>query len=373
MPITYKRIWLALPIEYEYSRQIVLGVQRFVAETENWQPYTSCYLSEFDQHPHLLKAIFADFQGVIAFAPSEHFLELAKTLNIPMVNISGRFDSDAVPSVVPDNVEVGRIGAEHLLGTNIQHFAFVDEVHAYATLRSKGFADAIHAAGRHVHRWPRHGLEALLRDCPKPFGIMTPNDNIARDVIQICQRLGLSVPSDVAILGVDNDATIADLVRPRLSSIDINGQRVGYEAAVTLSKMLAGEPVQMRKLIRPVGVIARQSTDALMVDDPDIRAAIAFIRDPDRRALIGVNDVAKHVAISRRSLERRFILVVGHGPGEEIRRTQMNRAKHLLAATDLSVTEIAHKLGYSSPKRFSASFTELVRISPRQYRSKMGH
>jgi LacI family transcriptional regulator len=154
------------------------------------------------------------------------------------------------------------------------------------------------------------------------------------------------VPDEVAVLGVDDDALLCELCDPPLSSVIPNPERIGYEAAALLDRLMAGDRPALREwLIPPLSVATRRSTDVLAIDDADFAAAVRYIR---QHACQGTNvrEVLKHVPQSRTMLERKFRKYLGHSPQDEIRAVQLRRVKQLLAETNLSLERIAPLAGY---------------------------
>jgi LacI family transcriptional regulator len=133
--------------------------------------------------------------------------------------------------------------------------------------------------------------------------------------------------------------------------------------------MHGGRPRKRPLLIAPTGVLTRQSTDTLAVDDADLARAVAFIRAHASDS-IGVKDVLREVPVSRRWLERRFREVLSRGPGEEIRRLRLQRAKLLLAETDMPVPQVAVAAGFGSREYLAATFKSQTGLSPREYRRR---
>jgi len=78
----------------------------------------------------------------------------------------------------------------------------------------------------------------------------------------------------------------------------------------------------------------------------------------------------QHVPVARRSLERRFRDVVGRSPLEEIRKAHTDRAKYLLAETDLSMSQVAEKSGFSNAAWLSKTFRALAGETPTLYRER---
>ncbi len=174
------------------------------------------------------------------------------------------------------------------------------------------------------------------------------------------------------MLGIDNDEFLCNLAIPSLSSIDPNSERIGYEAATLLDRMVERRARFTRgRYFPPVGVVARQSTDVLMAHDREVTSAIRFIRQHACQR-ITVKDVERQVALSRSLLNRRFKQVLGRTPKAEMTRVQIETARQLLVDTDLPIAEIATLTGFSEAKYFIAVFDRHVGATPRGFRVKNG-
>ena len=179
------------------------------------------------------------------------------------------------------------------------------------------------------------------------------------------------MPEEVAVVGADDDAELCELSDPPLSSVTFNPERVGYEAAGLLDRLMArrggaGKPF----LVPPLGVSTRQSSDILAIDDADVAKAIHYIR---RHAFEGitVEDVLAEVPLSRRALEHRFRRRLGRTPKQEIRRLRLERAKSLLASTELPLARISDRLGFHQPAYLSAVFRKETGLTPAAYRKRL--
>ena len=171
-------------------------------------------------------------------------------------------------------------------------------------------------------------------------------------------------------MGVDNDVLLTEMVRPTLSSIDLGAERIGFEAARMLDKLMQGQRVSQQPVeLAPNGVITRHSTDVLSIEDEVVADAARFIRQHAAEA-IGVDDVLRQVAMSRRNLERRFRRVMRRSLLEEIRRVHLDRAGKLLRETNHDIPSVAEQSGYASHVRFSTVFREQMGTTPTIYRRK---
>src|SRR6185503_20204950 len=182
---------------------------------------------------------------------------------------------------------------------------------------------------------------------------------------------GLTVPDEVAVVGVDNDEQLCELSDPPLSSVILDSRRAGYKAAALLDELMSGAPsVPRDHFIPPLGVAARRSSDAFAVDDPDVAAALRYIRDHACEG-IGVAEVLDAIPLSRRVMEYRFKKAIGRSPHEEIDRVRLNRVKDLLRDTDLSLYQIALRVGLH-PEYLSAWFKRSAGVGPSDYRRECG-
>jgi LacI family transcriptional regulator len=214
-----------------------------------------------------------------------------------------------------------------------------------------------------VQRW--------VQRLPKPVGIFASTDIWGVQLAEVCRQTGLRVPEDVALVGVDNDDLLCEVARPSLSSIALPTERIGFEAAALLDRILARERPSLRpRLLPPIGVVARQSSDVLALDDPEVAAAVRFIREHSHTS-IGVKDVLRAVTISRRSLERRFQAALDRTVWEEIRRAHLERAKSLLAGTAMPMWAVAEQAGFSDPRQLSVVFRQETGLTPTAYRGRV--
>jgi LacI family transcriptional regulator len=200
-------------------------------------------------------------------------------------------------------------------------------------------------------------------------GLMACSDQRGQHVLDACNRVDLAVPEEVAVIGVDDDAVLCNLSHPAMSSVVPNAERVGYEAAALLDRLMGGEKAPAEEmLVEPLGVMTRQSTDVLAIDDAAVASVVRFIRE---RACKGcsMKEVERFSPMSRSVLERQFRKYLGRSPQAEIRAVQLKRVKQLLTESELSLERIAALAGYSHPEYMSVVFKRDTGITPGQYRA----
>jgi LacI family transcriptional regulator len=173
----------------------------------------------------------------------------------------------------------------------------------------------------------------------------------------------------VAILSGDEDELLCKLVSPRISSVELASHRIGMEACHLLARMMrTGRVPSKPKLIQPLRICARRSTDNLVVDNPDIAAAVRYIwsRAADS---IQVKDLLRIAHMSRRTLEQRFLEHLGRTPAEEIRRVRLEQARKLILESAMPVSSIALACGFSSGPYLTHAFRRRFGVTPSDLRA----
>jgi LacI family transcriptional regulator len=211
-------------------------------------------------------------------------------------------------------------------------------------------------------------LRRWIAALPRPVGIMGCHDQRAFHVLEACQDLGLNVPEEVAILGVDDNLMLCESRLPQLSSIDLGAVQIGYEAAAMLDRMLAGEPLAEKHVVVPArGVIKRASSDVLAARNKELARAMAFIGEHFTEP-IAIDDVAHAAGVSRSSVCRSFRQILGCSVAEEIRRRRLQRAKDLLRDPALTLGDVAHAAGFLHASHLVNFFASKVGMSPTAWR-----
>jgi LacI family transcriptional regulator len=198
---------------------------------------------------------------------------------------------------------------------------------------------------------------------------MACTDQLGFWLLDACRRAGVAVPEEVAVVGVENEESLCAVANPPLSSMRLNAEQAGYEAAAVLDGMMRGrKPPRQRTLLEPLGIVTRQSSDVVAIEDEELAAAVRFIREHACEG-ITVDDVLGAVAVSRSTLERGLRRVLGRSPNVEIRRVQLNRVQQLLIETDLPLSVIAARAGFRHLPYMCEAFKKQYGRPPGAYRA----
>ncbi|MFK7779465.1 MAG: XylR family transcriptional regulator [Gimesia sp.] len=374
---------LLIETSRSHGRGLLNGVRQFITENEEWSVFLMPRSLD-SQIPDWISRWKGD--GILSRTTSQEMADAITASGIPAVELRATKLNHSFPFLGIDNRAMGRMVAEHFLERGIHHFG-VYEIgsEVYFEERRDNYVQTIQDAGYEVsvfsaledseapREWERQQEEMVdwVRSLPKPVGIMACTDQLGFWLLDACDRAGISVPDEVAVVGVENDDILCMMARPPLSSVAFNSARIGYEAAALLSQLMKGESAPTESfLINPLGIVTRQSSDVVAVDDPELALALRFIRENACKGIL-VTDILNVVPMSRTALERRMKAAIARSPKAEIIRTQLERAKQLLGTTDLSLSEIALKIGFRHSQYFSTLFKDKTGETPGVYRSKM--
>ncbi len=380
-PSRVKRVALLLESDMAFDRAIARGVGQYIHSHTGWiilmDPMTEASIEG-------LRHWAPD--GIITSTRLPAIREIATITDIPIVGFGSYSESQdgdlKFPIVSSNQVEIGRMAARYFINKGLRHFAFCGgtERAPWCHERRTGFMTELANHGFPCADYqPDPGSVASmpsaivslgnwLEELPKPAGVFVFFDGWARWVLDACVLHDLQVPQEISVLGVDNDRWLCDLSQPSLSSIDANVETAGYTAADILNQLMAGQPAPARvTFIDPAKVEERDSSSYLAFEDTQVAFAIRYIRehacDP-----ISPADVLKVTGMSNSTAYRKFMKSLGRSIHDEIQRVQMERVRHLLTSTNLSVTDAARQAGFQNMRYLTKLFRDATGLTPTEYR-----
>lgn len=357
----------------DYGRGALDGIARYANLHGQWK----LSLNHEAQARQRLPKIDPEIRGIIAHAHRPGFQDALEATGLPVVNTSGLAPRPSMCNVVTDDDAIGRMAAEDLVGRGHRNLlVFAVRPWQHATARMLAFVDAAKAANvsptvRVISRWSRvaEEINQELQKAPTPIAVFAPADSLAVNVVRQCHDLNLAMPEQVAVLGVDNDTLTSRMMSPSISSIEVPWEKLGFTAAALLHGLIRGEPAPTEPtLIAPSRVVARQTTDNVAIEDPDVATVVRYIREHFHEPFT-IDDVLRRVPVSRRALEQRFKAAIGRTLHTHITTVRLERAKSLLADTDYAMPEVARHCGFSEANYFSTVFKRHTGQSPTTFRS----
>ena len=373
-----------LDLNWPYKRHagIFAGTQQFAKE-HGWH-------SIIDEFTHdtlpARKTKALPYDGVIARVNTQ-LAERAARLGVPVVNVWLSSPAwQAVPGVFADFTASGRLKAEHLLARGLRNFAAVtafknrgeemELCELKRVIEGQGYLCVTEKTPQNLSRSLAHWrkTEKMVANWMErwqlPIGVVVRGEGLGRLIVQLCHERGWRVPQDVAIIAGQNEEKLCENPSPSLTSMEFGYERIGYESATLLERLMQGEkPPPSPIFLPPAGLVVRESTDFYAVKDELVAAALEFIsRNSHRR--IGQNDVAHAVNAETRTLQMRFRKALNSPIATEIRRVRIERAKRELLQSDRGISHIARDVGFRTANRMCEIFQRELGVTPGEYRKR---
>jgi LacI family transcriptional regulator len=372
-----KKIVLLIETSREFGRQLLSGIIRYSRINGPW----SFYKEQIGLVSNIPQLKNWNPDGII-MRDSMSKTELLK-LKIPTIlALHDSTISKNLPVIKTDSYSISKLAAEHLLEKGLKKFAFFGfDNYEWSNQRKIHFEKFINDAGYDVIKYQSlnknvgkdWGIEQLhvidwIKTLPKPVGIMACNDDRGQHILEVCKLIGLGVPDDISVIGVDNDPMICEIGDPPLTSIALNVENAGYETARLLDNLIVGTEMQGQQIIvTPTNVVQRQSTDILAVNDPDLIEAIKFMKQ-NAKNRISVDKIVQATNVGRRTLERKFKKTIRKTILAELKHIRIGLISKMLVETNMQISEIVSSSNFSDIEHISRYFKKEKGVSLSQFR-----
>ena len=357
------------------------GVFRYIGEGKPWNVQIATTTDE-------LRAAWskhAPFDGLLVSAPNidADLCGFAGT-DLPMVLFNLNIPASSpvfarktgVIFLHHDSSSIGKLAAQHLLAAGTtKSFVFLapTESTPWSDQRELAFSATLSKCGfgytRLAATQDHAQAAAAFAALEKPIGLFAASDRTALHAIALGREMGLRMPHDLAILGVDNDESICESTTPTLSSIATSPETLGYTAAQLLDQLMAkpSRPTRSVTLQCKLSVSIRESTLGETSHGPLVEKASSYI-EAHATDGIGPNDVAKHLGISRRLLDLRFAQIRRKTVLSAIQDAKLKAVRKQLLETTATIEEITRNCGYGSPNHLKKVFKGRFGMSMRTWR-----
>jgi len=389
MPKPVFKVALLVETSRAYGRGLLRGIANY---SHNHGPW-SFYIVPGDFKQVLPRMREWGGTGIIARIEDNAVAEAIRETRLPTIGLDLPSDflshADAgaghISEVHPDPVGSAHLAAQHLMERGFDTFAYAGLGNrVWSQQRRAAFVNYLDSRDYACHVLDAADLEVAqdwdadqarladwLTELPKPVGLFACNDYRGRQVLEAALAAGVKVPDELAVVGVDNDELLCDLCHPPLSSVALDAVRGGYEAASLLDRMMRGErTTPERLLIQPLWVATRASSDIIATDDAEVAQAVRYIREHVTQS-ISVEDILDAIPMSRRLLEIRFKKTIGRTIHEQIQHERLILAKQMLIETDMTVSQIADRSGFSSSSHLGRMLRRLHGVTPKQFRARV--
>ncbi len=288
-----------------------------------------------------------------------------------------------------DPMALAEAAARELARTNFPRFAFVNALGApkWSHERGEAFLTAVASMGHPATAFTpsaadaadaarfRNALTRFLRGLETPCGIFAANDQTSALVASLCTSLEISIPDDIALIGVDDSVEYCEQNELTLSSVRIDLEGGGAAAAAAIVKLAEAGGRGGRAGGRFVrygveSVVRRASTRTLRIPSGIVTRALEWIRKNACRPIVAA-DVVAALGCSRRLADLRFRQATGHTILDEIHARRLELAMSLLKRSDVPIADIPERCGYQRGTHLGFLFKRATGMSMRQWRSQM--
>lgn len=374
---------VALPFYYQDGYDKYDGIMQYLTEQDiDWEIKL---IREQSNAVRFRSLLLDGVDGAIVDVELAQLLKAFPVGRIPLVTLDMQ-NAESVATVGrnlvqvdSDSAEIGRVAAEYLMSQgNYASYGYVgtSAAHAWSNERGVHFERRLRQKKLDVRNFRisdvqlrnwRRRFAVWLKEAPKPMAILAANDETASEILDLCNRIGINVPDEVGVLGVDNEKLTCFHSRPTLSSVQPDFKTEGYRAARALDLLMSGKRVPRRIVCKVKSVVARRSTLSPSSAGRLVQLADEVI-SANALAKLNVADVARRLKVSRRLLDLRYRQIKGCSVLDAIRAARIEHAKFLLQTTTLPMADVASQSGFSSEAYFSAAFSKRLGCSPRTFR-----
>jgi LacI family transcriptional regulator len=372
-----KRIILLVETSRAFGRQLITGIARYSRINGPW----SFYKEPTDLKSSIPHLTSWKPDGII-MRDSLITKGLLK-LKIPTILAihNSKYPKD-LPIIKTDSFAIAKLASEHLIEKGLKNFAFCG-FDDYDWSKERGFyfnklnneagfktSNYIQPKNKKNRGWEIEQKYVIewIKTLPKPVGIFACNDDRGQHILEICKLINLKVPEDVAVMGVDNDPMICDIGDPPLTSITLNVETAGFEAARLLDQLINKKKTSKKLImVTPSHIVQRQSTYIFAVNDEEVARAINYIKNNAKNKIL-VQDVVKTTNISRRTLEKRFRKTIHRSIYNEIQKVRVELISKLLIETELPISQITALFNFTDVEHISRYFKKEKGIGLRQFR-----
>lgn len=379
------RIGLQIEKSREHGRALLSGLADFALSRPDWR------FDLLDPDDVSDQKALAGYDGLIVRVMDDATAAALAKSGKTVIDTYGRVDSSPFDTIRLDDEAIARMAADCFADHRFEQCAFCGFAGPrFSAARGEAFTVAVRKSGRTCFAYAgeesstiadtffrnertdkvpdARALSSWIESLPKPIAVFCCNDIRAFQLLRVCETVGVKVPDEVAVLGVDNDVLLATFTRPPLSSIDTDPSALGRRAGEMLAARLEGASHAPQVVLHPPRrVIERASTEVFPFATPWMSDAMVYIRRNLDKG-ISAKDVIARLGYSHTAVNNAFRAELGTSVHQEILRQRLALAKRLLRETDRSAARIAVDAGFQNAQYFSRAFSAAFGTTPDAWR-----
>lgn len=375
------KVILLIDCASEFDRKLMRGIMKYAKENGPWLFYRmkSQVHSGKNREEQVIKWAKKWKADAIIGRWNETKSSLLAELDIPVVLQNNRMRSSIYSNLTGDYEGTGKMAAEYFrkkFFINYAYFGVRDII--WSEERYIGFKSEVLKSKANFFEYKenpnaeedREQLNEWLKTLPKGTALFCCDDAHALFVTETCRMAGISIPDDIAVLGVDDDDLLCEISDPPISSIQLEVEEGGYQACRLLhQRLLSNSANPFNISIRPTGIRERQSTSSFNISDPHVLNIIRYIGDNYKNE-ISIPDILGIAPLSRRSIEVRFKKATGQTIYQYLLSMRIEHLAYLLTTTDRSPSELAYEVGFRDLSNIFRNFKKYKGCTVSEYRRR---
>ena len=366
------RLW----INTATGRNILAGILKHIKDSDNC---AICIASDDDGFQRLATSASAIIADTSADA---NIIKAALASGKPVVLLNDwRFREHPanLGHIRTDDGEIGFKAADYFMSIGrFRTFGYVPAStdKEWSVKRGRAFALRLKRKGHEclIFSYGKDGVKdigAWLRDMPKPAAVFCAWDVIAAETANAAREAKVKIPSQVVLLGVDNDEMYCMSASPQISSIEFDPEKEGRMSIELLLKMMSARKDKSRIICcgSVKRIVERESTHPPTPTAYLIERAMRFIAE-NAKTGIGPQDVADSLGVSRTLLDLRFRETGNKSVGRLITERRLTALAALIAKARYPMCQAIKQCGFGNANHAKATFKKRFGMTMREYRAR---
>ncbi len=382
------RLILLTDFTEAFPHNLLRGILRYAKE-QSHEPWVACRMPPSFKDKYGIEGVLEwarnwGANAIIGRFENDDDVSIFRKNNIVALAQDFKQRFSGIPNITSDYIKTGDMAANFFLEKGFHNFAFYGYHNTvWSDERCAGFSHCINMAGYgdNFHSYKNLQLDTLwfydtsslvdwLKSLPPRTALFCCDDNQGNKITEVCNFSNIRIPEDIAVLGVDNDVTICNLSDPTLSSVNLDIERGGYDAASLITRMMRDPDLPSEDVvIQPTTIVNRASSNIYATDDPYVLKSLEYIHN-NLYVPLSVPDVLRQLPLSRRLFEIRFKRVIGQSIYSYISGCRMELFARLLHDSNKPVCDIAIDLGINNYGNLIRQFRAVMGCTPTEYRTR---
>lgn len=326
--------------------------------------------------------------GAIIELTSPRYFKYTKEYSFPVVNISSVLKKTPHSRIRRDHFGVGEAAAKHLFQIGLENYGFIGTKKKwYSELQLEGMQHFLMQKGFDFQSIFVRSLQQLkdeefslkriydwMSGLEYPVGLFIDDDQLYNIILEISEKLNLSIPNDISIISLNNTEA-AKIYKPALTSITFPNSEIGYFALKNLHKLILENNLNNKtdRVLKGVQIYPRESTNPIFTNNDKQKENVQSIKSyieklpSEISQHMSLDEAASRLNMSTKSFSSKFREITKTSWLQYVTKLRIQHACVLLERTSLNVISIAHECGFGDLSHFYRVFKKTTKLAPKEW------